>query len=209
MLGEMKPFIELALRKGVKRLVLITSSQTSTSRGNPEMGRVQKYVTELGVEYCILRPTWFMDNFGHWGHFVKGIRDEGVIKSATGGGKMPLISIGDIVDVAFNALVDENSHDTNHILVGPELLTYDEAAEIFSKVLGRKIAHQRLTDQECLDIQQVQGTHSLLAELLLELEKLVAAGCEEPFFHAQKKIEEGISDYELRCDVHEVYARDD
>ncbi|GLB33135.1 putative ergot alkaloid biosynthetic protein [Lyophyllum shimeji] len=188
MLGTVKPFIELALAKGVKRIVLITSTQTGTSNGSPGMSAVQKYVTELGVDYCVLRPTWFIENFGNWAHFANGIRDENVIMSATGDGRVALVAVDDIVDVAFSALVDEKSHNTHHILVGPELLSYAEAAAVFSQVLGQEITHKQLTDQEFIDMHTANGAYKGVAEFFLSLEKLVASGNEGAFFHAEGKV---------------------
>ena len=44
--------------------------------------------------------------------------------SATGEGKIPWVSTHDIAAVAFRALVDEKPHNTDYIILGPELLSY-------------------------------------------------------------------------------------
>ncbi len=36
------------------------------------------------------------------------------------------MSVDDIVAVAFRALVDEVPHNTDHLILGPDLLSYDE-----------------------------------------------------------------------------------
>ncbi len=43
---------------------------------------------------------------------------------------MDFISADDIVDVAVSALTDEKSHNTDHIITDPELLSYDDARPI-------------------------------------------------------------------------------
>lgn len=58
----MKEFIDLSILKGVKRLVLISGSLVDVGDG-PMMARVSKYITSLGVEYAVLRPSWFMGMF--------------------------------------------------------------------------------------------------------------------------------------------------
>jgi festuclavine dehydrogenase len=55
----MKDFIDLSILQGVRRLVLISGSLLDVGDG-PMMARVSKYITTLGVEYAILRPSWFM-----------------------------------------------------------------------------------------------------------------------------------------------------
>lgn len=52
-----KPFIDLAIAKGVKRFVLLGGShQTSKT---PATGEVQKLLEESSVDYAILKANWF------------------------------------------------------------------------------------------------------------------------------------------------------
>ena len=66
------------------------------------------------------------ENFTEW-RLLATIRNESKIYSATGDGKMPFISATDFAHVAFRALVDTNPHNTDYQVLGPELLTYDDA----------------------------------------------------------------------------------
>jgi len=52
------PFIDLAISKGVKRIVLLTALQSDP--GSPSFGKVHSYLAEKGIEYVVLRPSWFM-----------------------------------------------------------------------------------------------------------------------------------------------------
>jgi festuclavine dehydrogenase len=54
------------------------------------------------------------------------IKNENKIYSAAGDGKIPFVSADDIARVAFRALTDKKPHNTEHIILGPELLTYDQ-----------------------------------------------------------------------------------
>lgn len=76
------------------------------------------------------------------------MRDEDKIYSATGDGKIPFVSAEDIAAVGYRALTDQAPHNTDHIIVGPELLSYDETAEALSEVLGRRIQHVKLSQKE-------------------------------------------------------------
>jgi hypothetical protein len=62
--------------------------------------------------------------------FYASIRDHNEIPTTAGDGRVPLVSADDIAKVAFEALVDKKSHNTDHIIVGPELLTYDEVSSM-------------------------------------------------------------------------------
>ena len=91
----------------------------------PNFSEVSGYIAGLGVEWAVLRPTWFMENFSEQ-QYLPSIRDEDRILTATGEGRVPFVSAEDIADVAYRALVDERSHDTDHLILGPELFCYDE-----------------------------------------------------------------------------------
>ena len=58
LLAAMKPFTEYAIAKGVRRYVLLTSCRTTL--GGPHHGKVYEYLAGRGVDYAILKPTWFM-----------------------------------------------------------------------------------------------------------------------------------------------------
>lgn len=59
MVTPMKAFIDLAITKGATRIVLLGASLLETGDG-PAMAGVGKYVSEVGAEWAVLRPTWFM-----------------------------------------------------------------------------------------------------------------------------------------------------
>ena len=65
------------------------------------------------------------ENLSEEGH-LPTIRNEGKVYSATKTGKIPWVSAEDIAAVAFRGLVDQTSHDCDHIVVGPDLLSYDQ-----------------------------------------------------------------------------------
>jgi festuclavine dehydrogenase len=54
----MKAFIDFAITRNVKRFVLVSAFSAPT--GGPMMGKVHEYLIQVGVEYAVLRPPWFM-----------------------------------------------------------------------------------------------------------------------------------------------------
>lgn len=56
------------------------------------------------------------------------IQHEAKIYSATGDGKIPWVSIDDIAAVAFQALTGEQPPNTEYLILGPELLSYDQVS---------------------------------------------------------------------------------
>lgn len=55
----MNKFVDFARSKGVGRFVLL--SATIIEKGGEAMGQVHEYLASLkGIEFVVLRPTWFM-----------------------------------------------------------------------------------------------------------------------------------------------------
>ncbi|KAI2739878.1 hypothetical protein DTO013E5_8172 [Penicillium roqueforti] len=137
-------FVDLARAKGVQRFVLLSAS--TVEKGGHSMGQVHAYLDSLAeVEYVALRPTWFMENLlvdpsREW------IKNENQIITATGDGKIPFVSADDIASVAFHCLTEWGSHKTEYVILGPELLSYGQVAEILTTILGKKIIHRSLTE---------------------------------------------------------------
>jgi len=119
-----KAFLDLAVKNGVKRVVLLSTSAMKVGEGTM-MGAVAQYLISLGVEYAILRPSWFMENFAELQH-LHTIRNMDIIVTATGTGKIPFVSASDIAGVAYRALIDEVPHNTEHLILGSELFSYDQ-----------------------------------------------------------------------------------
>ncbi|SJL02524.1 related to ergot alkaloid biosynthetic protein A [Armillaria ostoyae] len=158
--------------------ILQTSFPAVDSIGGPAAGKVHEYLAGIGVDYCVLRPTWFMENFSE--HHRKPIKPEDKIYSATGDGKVPFVSAEDIAAVAFRALVDPQSHNTDHFIRGPELLSYDEVAEILTGILGRKITHVKLTQSEMANLfTEATGMPKEYADMLALADVQIAKGVEE------------------------------
>ncbi|TFK62484.1 NAD(P)-binding protein [Pluteus cervinus] len=183
-LTAVKPFIDLAVSKGVKRFVLLSGSPGEI--GGLAAGKVHEYLDGLeGVEYAALRPTWFFENFVT--SLLPSLRDEDEIVTATQDGKIPFIAVDDIADAAVHALTTPKIENTDLLILGPDLLSYDQVAEIFSSVLGRKITHRRVTVAELSDILKGYGIPNDIADMLAILDGTIAQGAEEKHLSAENK----------------------
>ncbi|KAK7051745.1 NAD(P)-binding protein [Favolaschia claudopus] len=175
----MKAFIDFAIQQGVKRFVLMSAAPAPI--GGPMMGKVHEYLDSLGVEYCALRPSWFFENLVF--SLAAWIREHNEIANAVKSGKIGWISNEDIADVAFKALTDSAIEHNNPIMVGPELLTFAQIADLFTDILGRKIAYREVTPTESKEIILKQGRTEEFAEMKSKLEGLLAEGLEERCYY--------------------------
>lgn len=58
-LAIVKPFLDLAVSKGVKKFVLLATAVTLPG-GNAFSGDILQYFIDSTLDYTVLRPTWFM-----------------------------------------------------------------------------------------------------------------------------------------------------
>ncbi|KAK0487380.1 hypothetical protein IW261DRAFT_1548415 [Armillaria novae-zelandiae] len=166
----MKPFIDLVVTKG--RIA-----------GGPSIGMVHEYLLSLQVDYAILRPSWFYGNCSPClgtsnllTMHLHDIKESNTIVTVSADGMLGFVSADDIADLAFEALTNAKSHNTDHILTGPELLSYDD------------IAHARISVEELKDRYIAFGLPEDFATLLSSMDELNASGVEESIFGTPGKV---------------------
>lgn len=170
------PFIDKALLAGVKRFVLLSSTQLH--EGGPAMGQIHAYLRQVAPEWAVLRPSWFMQNFINEPH-LSTIVNEGAIYSATADGRVPFVSVEDIAEVGARVLLQSNAPEHDLIITGPKLLGYDDIARTISTVTGKSVHHVRLSENE-LSARYVRfGLPKDYADTLAKLDGLIASGVEE------------------------------
>ena len=79
-----------------------------------------------------------MQNFSEAQHLAP-IRDEGKVYSATNNGRIPFVSTEDIAGVAKHLLTDKKPHNTDYVVLGPELLSYDDVSRHMFFCLPRNV----------------------------------------------------------------------
>ncbi|KAK4128894.1 NAD(P)-binding protein [Parathielavia appendiculata] len=176
----MTSFVDFARERGARRFVL--QSASSVEPGGPAMGKVHSYLRELGtrgeLEWAVLRPTWFQQNFANQSNHVKSIREESKIYSATGEGKIPWVAADDIAAVAVRALTNKVPPNTEYLVLGSELLSYGEIAGILTDVLGRKIVHVDLSAEELEQRHQRFGMPEDYSKMMSAMDTAIKFGSE-------------------------------
>ena len=175
-MGAMQPGLEAAISAGVKRFVLLSAS--SIEEGGPMMGAVHAWLRGNAPEWAVLRPSWFMQNFSEGQHLAP-VLDDSAIYTATRDGCIGFIDAEDIASCAAALLTAPRVENTDYILTGPEAISYDAVAEVFSRQLGRTIEHKRLTRegiaQRFLDL----GFPENYANTLAAMDDTIAGGSED------------------------------
>lgn len=168
------PFADVAVAAGVRRVVLLSSSAVAS--GDPGLGAVDALVRETFPEWEVLRPSWFMQNFVGDHPLAESIRATGEFITATGEGRLPFIDAGDIGRSAAALLGADVSGTGEHVLTGPQALSYDEAAAVMASVTGRRVTHRPVAPECYVDRLVGAGYDREFATGLVALDVLVAEG---------------------------------
>jgi festuclavine dehydrogenase len=86
--------------------------------------------------------------------------------------------VDDIANVAAHLLTAAEAPNQDYLVVGPELLSYDDIAAILSEVLGRTITHIGMSPAEQAAVHVGLGCPKDFAELLVSLDLRIAEGKE-------------------------------
>lgn len=128
--------VDLARQKGVRRLVLLSG------RGEEEAQACEAIVQASGLEWTIVRASWFQQNFSE-GAFVDMVL-AGTITLPAGDVPEPFVDVDDIADVAFAALTEYGHDGEVYEVTGPRLMSFDDIARDLSAAIGRRITFQRV-----------------------------------------------------------------
>ncbi len=150
-------------------------------------------VTHLRPGFFFENLLWQADSIKKWGRFSLPV---------AGWLRFPMIATRDIGRVAAQRLTDEQwtGHSFRE-LQGPADLSYDEAAGILSKALGRKVVYARCDPQEMRQYLLDNAISENAADLMLEIYDARETGRLRPI---QPRSEETTTPTTLLEFVHDV-----
>ena len=167
--------IDAAVNAGVNQLIYISLCELGECPLQTAKRKVEKHLSESGLNYTILQPTYFMEV---WLSPVLGFDYPNAKASIFGEGKNKVswIAIKDVASFAVDSL--DNPAAKNRIieLGGPEALSPLEVVNIFEKAKGKKFELQ-FVPEEALKAQR-DGAQDPLSESFSTLTLGVVNGSE-------------------------------
>ena len=120
----------------MKHLVLLSG------RGEPDAQACERIVQESGLDWTIVRASWFNQNFSE-GDFLPLVLS-GEITLPAGHVPEPFVDAEDIAGVAVAALTEAGHNGEVYEVTGPRLMTFYDVASELSRATGRKISFVRV-----------------------------------------------------------------
>lgn len=130
--------IEAAKRAGRPRIVRQGAFGSPRSRIVRDHDAVVAELEASGLPVTVLRPTWFMQNAMM---AAATVASDGVIWMPFKDGRVGMIDIRDIVDVAAEALTGEGHEGKSYVLTGPESVSFHDVARALSRALDETVTY--------------------------------------------------------------------
>ncbi|TPW21345.1 MAG: NAD(P)H azoreductase [Elusimicrobia bacterium] len=200
--GWERSFVAAAKKAGVRRVVKL--SVAGAAKDTPvRIGRWhwegEEALKASGLAWTMLQPSFFHQNFlGN----AQTIKSQGAFYGAMGTGKVSMVDVRDIAAVAAAALT-KPGHEGHTYVLATGAHTYVEAAEAFSKGLGRRVSYVDVGPEKAKESMLAAGLPEWYADALLELFAAVRAGhvgetsrdCEAVLGRAPIGLERWVSDF--------------
>jgi len=144
----------------------------------------QDYIRESGMSWTLVRPTFFMQNFET---YAPRIKEAGQIVMPVGNGTVSATDLRDVGEVIRDVLTKPGHENKSYDLTGPELLTFTEIAEQFSRVLGTTVEYIDQPMEEFADLLRTIGLSEWRVDAVCKELEAIGAGVVD---HTTDTIEE-------------------
>lgn len=126
----------------------------------------EELIKSSGLRWTILKPTFYMQNL----MMAAGtISSDGVIYWDMGQGKLGMIDVRDIAEAAYSAITTEGHEGKSYILTGPQAISFNEIAAIFSKKLGKEVKYMNVPGEASRQAMVGMGIPEWIADGYVEL----------------------------------------
>ena len=123
--------MEVAREKDVKKVVILSG------KGEVEAQKCEQIVANSGLDYTLVRASWFMQNFSE--SFLLDPIIAGEIALPQANAKVPYVHTSDIAEVVVQSLIDDSHNGKTYELTGPQAMTFSEVIAKIATATGRDL----------------------------------------------------------------------
>jgi uncharacterized protein YbjT (DUF2867 family) len=168
--------IEAARAARVSRIVKLSAWRAG--EGLTPIARWHKAGEEAlrssGLAWTLLRPNFYMQNFVRQNSAT--IRETRSFAQPASGAAISFVDTRDIARVAARVLTSPGHDGKSYEITGPEALTYEQAAGVFSGVLGESVRFEGLPEAEARADMLRSGLPPGYADVLIEVSRAYRDG---------------------------------
>lgn len=177
--GELQiEILRVAERLGIEHVVKLSAlgaSDHSKSWIAREHWEVEQALEQTSMTGTILRPHAFMQNW--LGDIADSVRQDGVIESPIGDGRVPFIDTRDIAAVAAEALLRPEVHAGHkYFLTGGEAVGLADLAAALTSAIGRTVTYRPISMDGARARMEAKGVASQQIDAMLAIAAYQKAG---------------------------------
>lgn len=136
-------------KSSIQKVVLLSG------KGEKEAELCEQVVIHSGLDYSILRCSWFNQNFSE-SFFLDPIR-LGQVALPKAEAKVPYVDTDDISDMAVEVIENDQHRNQLYELTGPQTYTFREVIQLISRETGREIQFTEINLPSYLDLLKSHG----------------------------------------------------
>ncbi len=170
--------IAAAKRAGSPHIVRLSAGAFSTAPDSPP--RVTRQHAEIdaelkasGLPYTLLRPHNFMQNTLM---LAQTVASDGAVYVPMKEGKLGMIDVRDIVDVAAKVLTEDGHEGKTYALTGPASISFHDIAAGLSKALGKEVKYVDVPLEAAREAMLGMGLPEWIVDALNEYNKAFSEG---------------------------------
>ena len=166
--AAIRAFTRAARDAGVHHVVLLSG------RGEDEAQECERIVQASGLEWTVVRSSWFAQNFSE-DYLLEPVL-AGEVALPAGDVPEPFADADDVADVAVAALTRPGHTGRVYEVTGPRALTMAEAVAEIGRAAGRDVAFVPVAVDDYAAVLKEQGVEGELIEFLTYLFSTVLDG---------------------------------
>lgn len=137
---DLKPFIDAMAETGKVKMICFLSLIGIEKNPFPPHYRIERMIEASGINYCHIRPSFFMQNLS--GIHAHEIKHFDRILVPVGRALTSFIDAEDVGELVARVLLQPQDYQNTALeITGPEALDYWAVAEELTQVLGRSIEY--------------------------------------------------------------------
>ena len=160
--------VQLAIELDVEHIVLLSG------RGEAGAERAEKVLQQSGIEWNVIRASWFDQNFSE-GFMIEGILS-GELALPAADVLEPFIDIDDIADVAVAVLTKSHLRNKLFEVTGPRALSFKQCVNEISQALDYPVKYTTIKIDEFVNTLRDLGEPKEMQWLMRELFTVVLDG---------------------------------
>ncbi len=148
--GELKQgmnLIDAAKKSGVEHFLMTSVGGAERNTGLPHFdvkAVLEKHLKDTGMNYTILRPVFFMENFNAW---FKPTEENGVLKlvmAMKNDTKLQMVAVDDIGEFTRIIFAEPDKYNKKEIELAGDEISMPEVASIYGKLFGKSAEFSEL-----------------------------------------------------------------